>query len=70
MPEAVNYRPDPIPRPRRDYPSLNLGGGSGVEQVYEGRAPAIPDDPTKPAVDFPLGGGTMLQWSVQDQTWV
>lgn len=72
MAEAINYVPDPIPRPRRDYPSLDLGGGSGsgVQQVYEGRAPAPPDDPAQEAVDFPIGGGSLSQWSVSLQQWV
>lgn len=69
MPE-LNYVPDPRPRPRRDYPSLNLGGGSGTQQVYNGRAPAPPDDPTLPAVDFPAGGGALQQWDVASQAWV
>lgn len=39
------------------------GGGSGTIQVYTGAAPpAAPDDPTKPALWYPTGGGGMLQW--------
>lgn len=66
----INYIPDPIPRPRVDYPSLNLGGGSGGVQVFEGRAPAAPDDTTRAALSFESGGGTLSQWSVTAQAWV
>lgn len=38
------------------------GGGAGTIQVYEGRAPAPPDDPTKAALNYPIGGGTLEQW--------
>lgn len=38
------------------------GGGSGAIQVYEGRDPAPPDDPTKAAVSYPVGGGALTQW--------
>lgn len=39
------------------------GGGGGTIQVYTGAAPpAAPDDPTKPALYYPTGGGTLLQW--------
>jgi hypothetical protein len=53
--------------------AIAQGGGSGpggTIQVYEGRAPANPDDPTKAAVSFESGGGTLLQWSVIAQAWV
>lgn len=46
------------------------GDGGGAQEVYEGRAPAPPDDPTKPALSFPSGGGTLFQWSADDQAWV
>jgi len=39
-------------------------------QVYQGRAPAAPDDPTKPALDYPVGGGNLSQWNVGTATWV
>ncbi len=39
------------------------GGGGGTTQVYTGAAPpAAPTDPTKPALFYPTGGGTLLQW--------
>lgn len=38
------------------------GGGGGTIQVYEGRDPAPPDDPTKAALNYPVGGGTLTQW--------
>ncbi len=39
------------------------GGGGGTIQVYTGAAPpAAPDDPTKPALFYPTGGGTLFQW--------
>lgn len=42
---------------------LNAGGGlGGTQQVFEGRSPAAPDDPTLPAVNYPLGGGALEQW--------
>lgn len=46
------------------------GPGAEIEQVYENRDPAAPDDPSKAAISFPTGGGTMTQWSVADQAWV
>ncbi len=45
------------------------GGGSSSVQVYEGRDPAAPNDPTKAAVSFPVGGGSLTQWSVVNQAW-
>ena len=39
-------------------------------QVYEGRAPAPPDDPTQAALNFPTGGGTLSQWSPSAAAWV
>ncbi len=53
--------------------ALNAGGGGagGVGmQVYEGRAPAAPDDPTKAAIDYPVGGGVIQQWDIGTATWV
>ncbi len=46
------------------------GSGSALQQVYIGRDPALPDDPTKPALSFPSGGGTITQFDVLSQTWV
>lgn len=46
------------------------GGGGGSTQVYEGRDPLPPDDPTKAAFSYPVGGGTITQWSIEDQIWV
>jgi hypothetical protein len=46
------------------------GGSSGAQQVYIGRDPAAPDDPTLPAISFPSGGGSITQWDVASQTWV
>ncbi len=47
------------------------GGGTGsFGGVYEGRAPLPPDDPTAGALNYPLGGGSMQQWSVVAQDWV
>ncbi len=45
------------------------GGGSGTTQVYIGKDPTAPDDPTKAALSYPSGGGTMTQWDVASQTW-
>ncbi len=39
-------------------------------QVYQGRAPAAPDDPTRPALDYPVGGGSLQQWNVGTAAWV
>lgn len=44
--------------------------GSGVQQVYSGRDPLPPDDPTLPALSYPVGGGTVTQWDVGSQSWV
>lgn len=46
------------------------GGGGGTIQVYEDRDPAAPDDPTKAAVNYPSGGGTLTQWDTVAQAWV
>lgn len=45
-------------------------GGGGTIQVYQGRSPAAPDDPTKAALDYPVGGGTLLQWDIGSASWV
>lgn len=70
MPE-INYRPDPIQRPRRDYPSLDLGGGgaagSMAQQVFVDSDG--PTDPTKPALRFPSGGGALEQYDPGDGLW-
>lgn len=47
-----------------------IGSASGVGQVYQGRAPAAPDDLTRPALDYPVGGGSLQQWDVPSQLWV
>lgn len=39
------------------------GGGGGTLQVFEGRAPAAPDDAAKAALNYPSGGGTLTQWN-------
>ncbi len=39
-------------------------------QVYQGRAPAPPDDPTRPALDYPVGGGSLQQWNIGTAAWV
>ena len=51
------------------------GGGGGTIQVYQGaftdpNGNLVPDDPTKPALYFITGGGTLWQWDVPSQTWV
>lgn len=47
------------------------GSGSGSQEVYQGASPpAAPDDPTRPAVFYPSGGGSMQQWDVGSQAWV
>lgn len=46
------------------------GGGAGTIQVYQGRDPAAPDDPTKAALSYPVGGGTLTQWDIVSQLWV
>ena len=46
------------------------GSGSGAQEIYIGRDPAAPDDPTKPALNYPSGGGPMTQWDVGTQAWV
>ncbi len=51
------------------------GGGGGTIQVYQGaftdpNGNLVPDDPTKPALYFINGGGTLWQFSTDSQTWV
>lgn len=46
------------------------GGGGGTTQVYIARDPLPPDDPTKPALNYPAGGGTLTQWDVGSAAWV
>lgn len=46
------------------------GGGVAVKQIYIGRAPAAPDNPDQPALNYPSGGGMLSQWDVASQTWV
>ena len=46
------------------------GGDGGAQEIYQDRAPAAPDDPTKPALSYPTGGGLMFQWDVASQTWI
>jgi len=51
-------------------PTLPAGlGGGGRQEVYIDRAPYPPDDPTKPAVNYPAGGGPEQQWDVASQSW-
>lgn len=38
-------------------------------QIYQGRAPSAPDDPTLPALDYPVGAGSLQQWDIPSQTW-
>lgn len=47
------------------------GGGGGTQEVFTGAAPpAAPTDPTKPAVFYPTGGGSLFQWDVGSASWV
>lgn len=43
---------------------------STAQEVYIDRAPALPDDPTKPAVSYPSAGGSLQQWLPASQEWV
>lgn len=54
----------------KSCPCPTGGGGTGVTQVYVDKAPAAPDDPTKPALSYPAGGGALSQWDVASQSWV
>lgn len=44
--------------------------GDLLSQVYEGRAPAPPNDPTRAALSYPTGGGILSQWIVATQQWI
>lgn len=51
------------------------GGGLASVQVYQGvfvdpNGNVTPSDPTKPALYFKNGGGTLWQFDVPSQTWV
>lgn len=52
------------------------GGGGGSVQIITGSAAnpniagVIPADPTKAALYYQNGGGTLFQWDVPGQTWV
>jgi hypothetical protein len=55
--------------------TLGGGGGGGAQEVYQDafanpNGNIVPDDPTKPALYFPDGGGTLFQWDVDSQSWV
>jgi hypothetical protein len=39
-------------------------------QIYQGRAPSAPDDPTLPALNYPINGGGLEQWDIPTQQWV
>ncbi len=40
-------------------------------QVYTGAAPpAAPNDPTRAALWYPTGGGSLLQWDLVGAAWV
>jgi hypothetical protein len=57
--------------PSTSGPDPDAGsGGSGVEQVFEGRDPAPPDDVTKAALSFPVGGGLVTEWSPSLAVWI
>ena len=50
---------------------LSGGTGGGTIQVYTGAAPpAAPTDPTKAAVFYPTGGGSLQQFDLGSGTWV
>ena len=46
------------------------GGGGGTIQVFQDHTGSPPGDPTKPALSFPTGGGTISQWDVDSQSWL
>jgi hypothetical protein len=68
------YVPDP--RENTSYAELpggDLGGGSGGSgdvQVFEGRAPAAPDNTAIAAISFDTGGGPQQEWAPSLQAWV
>ena len=44
---------------------------TSLTQVYTGASPPVaPDDPTRAALYYPTGGGSLLQWSIGTATWV
>lgn len=45
-------------------------GGSAGQQVYIDRAPAAPDNPNIPALNYGAGGSSTQQWDVATQSWV
>ena len=45
------------------------GGGCGTIQVFA-NYPAAPTDPTKAALSYPSGGGTLYQWDLVTLAWV
>ena len=49
---------------------ITATAGAVVPQVYEGRDPSAPDDPTKGALSYPTGGGDITQWVVATQAWI
>ena len=50
---------------------ISAEGGGGTTQVFIDYAPGTPPtDPTKPALSYPAGGGSLSQWDVASQTWV
>lgn len=68
-----------VPNPRENttytvLPGGDLGSGgsgsSGAQQVYIDRAPAPPDNPALPALNYSSGGSPTSQWDVASQTWV
>lgn len=68
-----------VPDPREDttydeLPGGDLGsgtsGGSGILQVFEGRYPALPDDPAEAAISIEPGGGSSVQWVPSSQAWI
>lgn len=64
--------PNWTPDPRGDslIPPDSSTADEGLEQVYEGKAPATPGDPLKGAISYPTNGGAVQQWSVALQQWV
>lgn len=72
MANPSNYVPDPIPEHGKNYTMTVVGGGGGAgsvaQQVFQDEP--VPTDPTKPAVSFPTGGGSLTQWDVASQSWV
>ena len=45
-------------------------GSGGAVQIYQGRAPAAPDNPALAALDYPSGGGSLQQWDTGSASWV